>query len=131
MNTNVRFRVICAFIIDIMICGLPCYIYMKVYSEYFIRPSLQNLGIILGMMLLAFLWVFLIVFRDLILRGRSIGKRIFGLYVLDKGTMEPASVGKRIVRNLFFFAYIVDFFILLITKESIGDKITRTVVVKK
>ena len=104
---------------------------MKVYSEYFIRPSLQNLGIILGMMMLAFLWIFLIVFRDLILRGRSIGKRIFGLYVLDKRTMEPASVGKRIVRNLFFFAYLVDFFILLITKESIGDKITRTVVVKK
>jgi uncharacterized RDD family membrane protein YckC len=83
------------------------------------------------MMLLAGLCVFLFVFRDVILRVRSIGKRILGLYVLDKKTMEPASVGKRIVRNLFFFAYLVDFFILLITKESIGDKIVRTVVVKK
>jgi uncharacterized RDD family membrane protein YckC len=83
------------------------------------------------MMLLACLCVFLFVFRDVILLGRSIGKRILGLYVLDKKTMEPASVGKRIVRNLFFFAYLVDFFILLITKESIGDKIVRTVVVKK
>ena len=53
------------------------------------------------------------VLRDVIFKGRSIGKRIFGLYVLDKNTNEPASIKQRIIRNLFFFIYPVDGIILL------------------
>ncbi len=81
--------------------------------------------------LLVLLYPLLFVFRDVIFKGRSIGKRIFGLYVLDKNTNESASIKQRIIRNLFFFIYPVDGIIMIATKESIGDKICNTVVVKK
>ena len=70
-------------------------------------------------------------FRDVIFKGRSIGKHIFGLYVLDKNTNELASIKQRIIRNLFFFIYPVDGIILIASKESIGDKAVNTIVVKK
>ena len=82
-------------------------------------------------MLLAFLFPVTFVFGDAIFRGRSIGKRIFGLYILNKITNEPASIKQRIIRNLFFFIYPVDGIILMATKESIGDKVIKTVVIKK
>lgn len=70
-------------------------------------------------------------FSDVIFKGRSVGKRIFGLYVLDKNTSEPLLLNKKIIRNIFFFIYPIDGIILIATKESIGDKIVNTVVVKK
>ena len=82
-------------------------------------------------MLLVFLYPVTFVFRDVIFKGRSIGKRIFGLYVLDKNTNERAAIIQRIIRNLFFFIYPVDGIILIVTKESIGDKAVNTTVVKK
>lgn len=99
--------------------------------DMFKQPSFQNIGYILIFMLLVFLYPITFVFRDVIFKGRSIGKRIFRLYVLDKNTNEPASVKHRIIRNLFFFIYPIDGIILIATKESIGDKAVNTIVVKK
>ena len=98
--------------------------------DVFKRPSIQSMGYILIFMILVFLYPVTFVFRDVIFKGRSIGKRIFGLYVLDKNTNEPASIKQRIIRNLFFFIYPIDGIILLATKESIGDKAVNTIVVK-
>ena len=131
MNTNVRIRRIIAWIIDWYLSGLPCFLYMTIFMDVFQRPSFQNIGYILIFMLLAFLYPVTFVFRDVIFKGRSIGKRIFGLYILDKNTNEPASIKQRIIRNLFFFIYAVDGIILIVTKESIGDKAVNTTVVKK
>ena len=99
--------------------------------DVFKRPSIQSMGFILIFMILVFLYPVTFVFRDVIFKGRSIGKRIFGLYVLDKNTNEPASIKQRIIRNLFFFIYPIDGIILLATKESIGDKAVNTIVVKR
>ena len=131
MNTNVRIRRIIAWIIDWNLSGLPCLLYTTIFMDVFKRPSFQNIGYILIFMLLVFLYPVTFVFRDVIFKGRSIGKRIFGLYVLDKNTNEPASIKQRIIRNLFFFIYPVDGIILIVTKESIGDKAVNTTVVKK
>ena len=131
MNTNVRIRRIIAWIIDWNLSGLPCLLYTTIYIDVFERPSFQNIGYIFIFMLLVFLYPVTFVFRDVIFKGRSIGKRIFGLYVLDKNTNEPASIKQRIIRNLFFFIYPVDGIILMVTKESIGDKAVNTTVVKK
>ena len=131
MNTNVRIRRIIAWIIDWNLSGLPCLLYTTIFMDVFKRPSFQNIGYILIFMLLVFLCPITFVFRDVIFKGRSIGKRIFGLYVLDKNTNEPASIKQRIIRNLFFFIYPVDGIILIVTKESIGDKAVNTTVVKK
>ena len=131
MNTNVRIRRIIAWVIDWNLSGLPCLLYTTIFMDVFQRPSFQNICYILFFMLLVFLYPVTFVFRDVIFKGRSIGKRIFGLYVLDKNTNEPASIKQRIIRNLFFFIYPVDGIILIVTKESIGDKVVNTTVVKK
>ena len=136
MNNNVRFRRIIAWIIDWNLSGLPCFIYTAIFMDVLKRPSIQSMGyilifMILIFMILVFLYPVTFVFRDVIFKGRSIGKRIFGLYVLDKNTNEPASIKQRIIRNLFFFIYPIDGIILLATKESIGDKAVNTIVVKR
>ena len=131
MNINVRIRRIIAWIIDWNLSGLPCLLYTTIFMDMFKQPSFQSIGYILIFMLLVFLYPITFVFRDVIFKGRSIGKRIFRLYVLDKNTNEPASIKQKIIRNLFFFIYPVDGIILIVTKESIGDRAVNTTVVKK
>ena len=131
MNYNVRFRRIIAWIIDWNLSGLPCLLYTTIFMDVFKRPSIQSVGYILIFVLLVFLYPVTFVFRDVVFKGRSIGKRFFRLHVLDKNTNETASTKQRIIRNLFFFIYPVDGIILLVTKESIGDKAVNTIVVKK
>ena len=131
MNNNVLVRRIIAWIIDWNLSGIPCMLFLALNPDFARYPTLQNAGVALLFVLLVFLYPVLFVFRDVIFNGRSIGKRIFGLYVLEKNTNEPASIKQRIIRSLFFFIYPVDGIILLATKESIGDKISNTVVVKK
>lgn len=130
MNNNVRIRRILAWIIDWNLSGLPCMLYTTIFMDVFKRPSIQNLGYILIMMLLVFLYPVTFVLRDLIFRGRSVGKRLFKLHILDKNTNETASKKQKIIRNLFFFVYFVDGIVLISTKESIGDRIANTIVVK-
>lgn len=131
MNNGVRFLRIIAWVIDWNLSGLPCMVYTMIFMDVFKRPSIQNIGYILIFMLLAFLYPVTFVFRDVIFKGRSIGKRIFGLHVLDKDTKEHASVKQRIIRNFFFVILVIDGIVLISTKESIGDKIVNTIVVKK
>ena len=106
-------------------------LYTTIFMDVFKRPSIQSVGYILIFVLLVFLYPVTFVFRDVVFKGRSIGKRFFRLHVLDKNTNETASTKQRIIRNLFFFIYPVDGIILLVTKESIGDKAVNTIVVKK
>lgn len=130
MSNNVRIRRILAWMIDWNLSGLPCMIYTTIFMDVFKRPSIQNMGYILIMMLLIFLYPVIFVFRDLIFNGRSVGKRLFKLYILDKHTNGIASKKQKILRSLFFFIYFADGIVLLATKESIGDRIANTVVVK-
>lgn len=131
MNNNVCLRRIIAWIIDWNLSGLPCMLYMILFMDVFKQPSTQTIGYILLLMLLEFLGLVAFVLRDVIFKGRSIGKRIFGLYVLDKNTNEAATVKQRIIRNLFFFIYPIDGIVLIATKESLGDRVVNAVVIKK
>ncbi len=128
---NVCVRRIIAWIIDWNLCGLPSLLYSVVIIDVLKRSPDQNIGFILLFLLLVILYPVSFVLRDVIFNGRSVGKRIFGLYVLDKNTNEIASVKQRIVRNLFFFVYSIDVIVLLVTKASIGDRIVNTIVVRK
>ena len=69
------------------------------------------------------------ILRDVIFRGRSLGKRLFGLAVLDMRTGERASYGRCALRNLFLFIIQIDLVALLIRGRSIGDSAAGTVVV--
>jgi uncharacterized RDD family membrane protein YckC len=64
--------------------------------------------------------------------GRSVGKRIMGLAVLDRHTAGKTSVKQRIMRNIFSVVLAqIDVVVLLIRGESIGDTLAHTAVVLK
>lgn len=71
------------------------------------------------------------ILRDVIFRGRSLGKRITGLIILDKKTGCPARASKKIVRGLSLFFVTIDAIVLLICGRSVGDFLADTVVVLK
>ncbi|MFB9328198.1 RDD family protein [Paenibacillus aurantiacus] len=62
-----------------------------------------------------------------IVGGRSVGKRIFGLAVLEEGG-QPPKAGRRILRNAFTFLLPAELFFLLLSrsKRKIGDRLMRT-----
>jgi len=128
MNNNVCIRRILAWIIDWNLSGIPCIIFSTLC---FNPPSLQNMALVLIFLFLFIMYPVTFVLRDVIFKGRSVGKRIFGLHIVNKITNEKASVKQRVIRNLFFFAYAIDGIILIATNESIGDRIANTVVIKK
>ena len=120
----VRIKRILAFIIDWNISLLPAFL-----ALVFIIPLARQhpaAALLLFPMMLAALAVF--VLRDLIFKGRSLGKRALGLYVYDRKTLTTASPRQRAVRNLFFFLYFFDGIILLASGQSIGDRAAGTIV---
>lgn len=67
--------------------------------------------------------------RDWTWRGRSLGKRITGLTVLDKRTGERPSGRRLALRDVVVIAYPFDFILILATGRSIGDHLAHTVVI--
>ena len=131
VNTSSPLERIIAWIIDWYISCVPCLLLaftLRFTASATMRQSITFIWILL-LLILAIFASF--VLRDVIFKGRSIGKRIFGLHITDKSTGNPASVGQRIIRNLFLFVYPLDGIILLSENESIGDKVAKTAVVKK
>ncbi len=66
--------------------------------------------------------------------GRSVGKRVFGLYVRKYDNFEKnPKIHKLIIRNLFLLIWPIEFIIIVIDKNSrrLGDKIANTQVVAK
>lgn len=68
------------------------------------------------------------VLRD-VFSERSIGKRIMELYIIDKNSGKQASTKQKVIRNLFIFIGGIDILVLLIKGESIGDKVSDTIIV--
>ena len=68
--------------------------------------------------------------RDYLLGGRSIGKRILGLSVVDRQSGEAVTGGRLVLRNLFFFLYPVDGGFLLFSGRSLGERTTNTRVIR-
>lgn len=92
--------------------------------------SPDHSGPILFLMLLAMLsFPACFIFRELIFGGRSLGKRITKLEILDQATGKPASKKQRIIRSLFFFLSYIDGIAVLVSGLSVGDRVAHTVVV--
>jgi len=72
-----------------------------------------------------------IVLRDLIFGGRSLGKRIMGLIVLDKRTGEAPKKSSLFLRGIFLFLVHAELVIMLITGLTLGDRMAHTIVVRK
>ena len=63
--------------------------------------------------------------------GRSLGKRIMKLEILDRKTGEKAKTAQRIMRNFFFIIVWIDGIVMCSSGQSIGDTVASTVVVSK
>lgn len=72
--------------------------------------------------------------KDLLFRNASIGKRLFKLQMVSSETLEKASVGKILLRNLvesIGIVMIVDLVLMLLDKEKLADRICGPAVIKK
>lgn len=71
-----------------------------------------------------------VILKDIILRKRSVGKKIMGLKIVTKDGNEP-KLYQLIVRNVFSLVWIVEAVLLLLGKERIGDRVAKTIVIEE
>ena len=123
-------RRILAFAIDWNLSGIPALIYALILSHL-----ARNGDVPAILMILFVLFVFsmpaLFVVRDVMFNGRSVGKRIFKLWVIENKTGETPKKAILCIRNLFFMVYPIDFILLLVKRRTLGDIATNTSVVKR
>lgn len=123
-----KLKRILAWIIDWILSGIPGVTYAWLFWEYTQTHGLRAVGV--GLFVLFFLsYPTIFVLRDVMLKGRSVAKRILGLQVIDVQTNALPSVSKLILRNLFFFLYPIEAFMLIATNQTLGDMATKTTVV--
>ena len=125
-----KLRRILAFIIDWNLYGLPAMIGALIFRESLKKHELTPIAVVL-FMLIALSLPTLVILRDVLFNGRSIAKRIFRFYIVEKGTEICPPKSKLAIRNLFVFIYPIDLIVLLITGCSIGDIATDTAVIRK
>ena len=123
-----KLKRILAWIIDWNLCGVPALLYATLYMYVIGETSVVG-TLVFVLFVLSYPAIFAL--RDVILGGRSIAKRIFGLHVVDVATGEAPARVKLAVRNLFFMLYPIDDVILIASGKSIGDMVTNTTVIKK
>ena len=127
----IRLKRIVSFIIDWNITLLPALLLF----EFSMGIGVENKPLLPLSMLLCFVAVFggftLFITRDCIFKGESLAKKLFKLTVLDKNTLTTPSKKQLILNNIFLFLYPVEAILLLATGETLGNRITDTVVVSK
>ena len=128
-----RWRRIGAFLIDMAIAMTPFLIYDAAFgwkSLFLIYPTMDDALYIMVGFLFSMWCPLSLIFRDVMMKGRSIGKRVFGLITVRAVDGTPAPTGIKILRGLLVYIFFIDVFMLLITGRSLTDRITRTTVVK-
>ena len=128
---SIRFKRLIAFIIDWNIILFPFVLIFTLLTILLTQLTKITSLIVLALIPIIFLALGAFVFRDVIFKGRSLGKRIFDLYVYDQNTLAHASKRQCFMRNIFFFLYFFDGIILLATGKTIGDRVAATVVLTK
>ena len=125
---NVRLKRLLAFIIDWYLIWLPVFLMcmaMGLSTKELMELPWWFVFVMFSLVMLAF---GVMVLRDWLLRGRSLGKRIFKLYVYNSQTVERAALNRCALRNIFFFLYPIDGVFLLTTGRTIGDRVANTIV---
>ena len=127
---GVKIRRLIAAAIDWNIIGFSVIIMLVLYVAAFDNAIQQAYAPAnLGMMLVMLLYPIGFILRDVIFLGRSLGKRIVGLTIIDKKDGRPATFIKRIIRNIFLLFMQFDVIVMLIIGRSIGDCVAQTLVV--
>lgn len=123
-----RFKRMGAFVIDWNIVMLPATLSSALISPLVQQSNVPDWLIAFASIILIFGAFAAFVLRDVIFKGRSLGKRLFGLRIYDKTTLHEPNPRQRFKRNIFFFLYPIDGVMLLATGESIGDRGANTIV---
>ena len=97
-STTNRARRILAYVIDMAICYIPVVLFTLLAQIPFLAGISFSFAIV-GV--ITFFAVFIL--RDYLFGGRSIGKRLFKLYVVDAASLSAATAKQLIVKNLFLF----------------------------
>lgn len=125
-STSVKMRRILAWIVDWNIAGVTAMLLFCLLTMAF-GQSMENIPMpLIFLFILSFPILFIC--RDLFF-GKSLGKRIFRLTILDKQTGDKAKASKRLLRNIFFLISEADVIVMLISGFTIGDYAAHTVVV--
>ncbi len=128
---SVRFKRLIAFVIDWNITLFPfvltfTFLTTLLQNEEEINPLITPVSFFIIIFSLG-----IFVLRDVIFKGRSLGKRILGLCVYDEKSLKQASSMQCFLRNIFFFLYFIDCILLLVTGQTIGDRVAGTLVTSK
>lgn len=120
-----------AFLIDWNLCLLPMILVMATMAFFLEKGVNIQVLAVLAIFAVGCVSIACIAVRDFIFGGVSIGKRIFGLTVVDSKTLGKTSVTQRLFRGIFFFIYHIDGIILLVSGKSVGDMAFNTLVLSK
>ena len=130
-TTETKIRRLAAALCDwLIIGGAELLILMAFVFAFFDRIEANDQGIALLMMPIMLAYPLIFVLRDVIFGKRSLGKRIFGLVILDKKTAETAKASARVLKNILnLFISEIDAIVLLISGLTVGDRLANTVTV--
>ena len=127
-----RIKRIIAAIIDWNICCLPGMAVALFAFSKMMQGGNANIGFfILYFLAVLSMWP-LFILRDVIFGGRSLGKRILSLYILDAATGQKASIKQVILKNvpnIISALMVVDIFLILFSDKTLGERLGKTVVV--
>lgn len=133
-ETDVKLKRIIAFMIDWNACGVTAIVLIPLLSLFFMLPGkkiVNNALLAIFILTSVIIYISTVALRDVIFGGRSLGKRIMGLEVIDARTGDKARPFQRIVRTLFFSFMQIDGVLMLISGRSIGDRVAHTLVVSR
>ena len=105
-----------AFIVDLAIVSMPV-VFVSVALEL---PNIVVISI----------GVPLMVCRDVL--KKSPGRMLFNLQVVHAEDYQSLSIGKRILRNIFYVIWPIEFFVCLLGKgKRLGDRIVKSEVIEQ
>ena len=117
-----------AFLIDVCLAGIVTLPFLWPITDAMQNDRLSKPLFWLLYLLILAAFAALLILRDVLLKGRSVGKRLFGLHVRDKHTLADTRPVQLIQNNLFFWIPAVDLILLLATGATLGNRVSDTVV---
>ena len=120
MNSNIKITLIfrgAAFLMDIMIYSAILQVIVWIFYKI---PVFGTKPVIIG---IAFIFMF---FRDVF--GKSIGKYLLGLNIIDSRSTNKAKVYQRLLKNITLPLWFVEAPIVIFSKKHrrIGDLLAKT-----
>ncbi len=128
---KIRIKRLFAFLIDWYIILIPAalitpYIPLFLNKHFEGNPWVDFVSFFVSLLPLG---AFLL--KDVVCKGRSVGKRVFGLYVYDQKTLKQADNKQCILKNVFLFLCVFDAILLLVTGKTLGDRAAGTLVMSE